>query len=182
MNEKHKNTKLLFFSHTNNLQILYGIRASMADATAPLNQSLLPSSTPNAIIPLQFPISTKLNHSNFLTWKSQIEPIVHGFKLTNFLEDAPPARQIQTDAGTTVLNPAFSNWECQDQLLLGWIRSSLTETILAQVSSCKTSNELWVSLKQSFSATSRARLTDLRRQLHSAVKGSSSCADYLHKM
>jgi gag-polypeptide of LTR copia-type len=65
---------------------------------------------------------------------------------------------------------------------LGWIRSSLTETIQAQISSCRTSIELWTSLKQSFFATSRARLTDLRCQLHSAHKGSSSCTNYFQKM
>jgi hypothetical protein len=67
----------------------------MANAQTPLTPTpLLPSTNTDSIIPLQFPISTKLNHSNFLTWKSQIEPVVHGFKLTKFLEEAPPERHI----------------------------------------------------------------------------------------
>lgn len=153
----------------------------MADAT--LNPSDHPPAQPppsiDPIIPLNYPISTKLNQNNYLTWKSQIQPIIHGFNLTRFLDEPPPVRTIPNSAGVMVNNPAFHLWDRQDQLLIGWIRSSLTETIQGQVSSCSTTGELWSSLKQTYSATSRAHLTNLHRQIQTTTKGSSSCSDYL---
>lgn len=156
----------------------------MADASrvtpTPIPQPpLLPSPSTDPIIPINFPIATKLNPNNYLTWKSQIQPIIHGFNLTRFLDGPVPTRTIQTDAGQTQDNPAFHPWDLQDQFLLGWIRSSLTEGIQAQVANCPTTCELWSTIRQIYSATSRARLTDLKRQLQTTTKGASSCTDYL---
>jgi gag-polypeptide of LTR copia-type len=67
-------------------------------------------------------------------------------------------------------------------MLLGWIRSSLTEIIQGQVAACQTTTDLWSCLKHSYSATYNARLTDLRRQINSSLKGSSSCIDYLNRL
>jgi hypothetical protein len=134
------------------------------------------------IIPLNFRIATKLTESNFLTWKSQIQPTVHGFNLNKYLEEPPPEKKIPDANGQLHDNPIFSHWERQDQLLLGWIRSSLTEIVQSQVSSCGTSYDLWNDLKQSYSATSRARITDLHCQIQTTTKGSTSCADYLRRM
>lgn len=118
----------------------------------PSNPPILPLPAADLIIPLNYPTTTKLNHSNFLTWKSQIQPIVHGINLTRFLDKPPPERTIHTANGQVIDNPVFSAWDRQDQLLLGWIRSSLIETVQAQVSSCTTSRDLWNSLKQTFFA------------------------------
>ena len=60
--------------------------------------------------------------------------------------------------------------------------SSLTETTLGQVVSCKTSADLWKSLQQSFSSTSRAHLSELKRSLQTITKGGSSCADFCQKI
>ena len=91
-------------------------------------------------------------------------------------------RSLQTTNGQFINNPIFKHWERQDQMLLGWIRSSLTETIQGQVASCLTTSSLWSSLIHSYSATSRVRLNDLRRQIQSSTKGSASCIDYLNRM
>jgi hypothetical protein len=135
----------------------------------------------NSIIPLNFPIATKLNHNNYRTWKSQVQLIIHGFNLTRFLEEPPLAKTLPSTDGQTITNPAFHSWHCQDQMLLGWIRSSLTETIQGQVATCQTTVDLWSRLKHSYSATSNARLTDLCRQTNSSLKGSGSCIDYLNR-
>lgn len=120
-----------------------------------------------SMITLNLPISTKLTHTNFLTWKSQILPVIKGYNLGSYLE----ARTSNSD---------FSDQ--QDQLILAWMRSSLTESIQAQMVSCNSTAELWSSLTQIFSATSRAHLTDLRCQLQTTSKGSSTISEYLQRM
>lgn len=47
---------------------------------------------------------------------------------------------------------------------------------------CATTKELWTTLTQIYTSTSRARHTDLRRQLQTTSKGSLSCSDFLQKM
>lgn len=96
--------------------------------------------------------------------------VINGYNLGRYLDRA----QTQATKGE------FSDQ--QDQLILAWIRSSLTESIQAQVVSCDTTAELWSSLTQIFSATSRTRLTDLRRQLQTTTKGNSTCSEYLQRM
>lgn len=139
------------------------------DPEAPIISSSSNPPTTDAVILLNIPISTKLTRTNFLAWKSQIEPVLHGYGLHHFLT-------------STFTNPPSQSWTKQDQLILAWLRSSLSETLLGQVVSCTTSSALWTNLQQSFSATSRARLTELWRALQTTVKGRSTCTEYLNKM
>jgi gag-polypeptide of LTR copia-type len=67
-------------------------------------------------------------------------------------------------------------------LLLGWIHSSLTESIQAQVISCTSTVGLWTHIQQSFSSSSRAQLNDLYRQLQTTTKCSTSFIEYLQKI
>lgn len=125
------------------------------------NTSISQNNLIEPIVTLNLSIATKLSHTNFLTWKSQILPVIKGYNLGRYI----------AAAGTG----EFS--ERQDQLLLAWICSSLTEPIQAQVVSCETTADLWQNLTHIFSATSRARLTNLCRQLQTTTKGSSSCSE-----
>jgi gag-polypeptide of LTR copia-type len=81
-----------------------------------------------------------------------------------------------------VINHEYLTWHRQDKLLLGWIHSYLTESIQTQVVSCATTADLWSTLLNTISFASRAQLIDLRRQLQTITKGSSSCSEYLQKI
>ena len=147
----------------------------MASPTDPPIQNLIQNQNQNqitSIVTITQPISTKLTETNFITWKAQILPIINGYDLVRFLGDVPAD---QTDLQKSM-------WNRQDQLLLGWIFSSLTENLQSQVSGCSTTAEVWTTLMQIFSSTSRARATDLRRQLQNTKKGASSCTDFLKTM
>jgi gag-polypeptide of LTR copia-type len=50
---------------------------------------------------------------------------------------------------------------------------------MAQVISSTTTQEFWRSLEKYFSSTSRARLTELKRQIQTANKDGLSCSEYL---
>lgn len=155
----------------------------------PINPSSQPlphplsTSTTEPIILLNHPISTKLTRTNFLAWQPQILPILHGYGLNRFIEPSPPPPELLTDStGRTSPNPAFLPWTKQDQIVLGWLRSSLSETLLGQMFSCKTSARLWSSLQSNFSASSRAHLSELRCKLLNTTKAGSSCSDYVQTM
>jgi hypothetical protein len=84
--------------------------------------------------------------------------------------------------GSITINHEFLPWHRQDQLILGWIWSSLTKLIQAQVVSCITTSDLWSTLSNTFSSSSRARLTELRRKLDTSTKGSLSYSDYVQQI
>lgn len=118
------------------------------------------------LVILNLLISTKLNRSNFLAWKSQILLALHGHDLFRYLDEDPPLKNITVE-GVEKSNPAYFHWYKQDQLLLTWIRSLLSETILNQVVSV---------------SSSRARLTELCRSLQNTTNGGSSCFDFCQRI
>jgi hypothetical protein len=120
------------------------------------------SSTTDQIIFINLPIFTKLNNTNYLIWKSQIMLILHGYNLLKFIENPPPSQTIIGQDGSITINHEFLPWHRheflpwhrQDQLILGWIWSSLTKLIQAQVVSCITTSDLWSTLSNTFSSSS----------------------------
>jgi gag-polypeptide of LTR copia-type len=72
---------------------------------------------------ISIPVSTKLDRTNFFTWRSQIEPIVDGYGLTKHLDSsfAPPSRQI-TEDDTSSPNTEFRLWHMQDSVA-SWMAS-----------------------------------------------------------
>jgi gag-polypeptide of LTR copia-type len=158
-----------------------------------LNPNLISNSSPTSfvsngnqeppLVMLSLPISTKLDRENYLSWQSQIVPLLHAYGLFRFLEaNSSPPLTVLTNTGAIQPNPAYLPWYKKDQMLLEWLRSSLTREVLAQVVSAKTSADLWLMLQQSFSATSRARLSELRHKLQNTFKGASPCLEYIQKI
>ena len=122
-----------------------------------------PSNPPsNPLIFLSIPVSTKLNRTNFLAWQSQIVPILHGYGLHKF-----------------IIEPASDE---NKQLLLRWLRSSLSQTLLGQVLSCTSSFDLWTTLQSTFSVTSKACLVELRRKLFNTTKKGMNCTNNITAM
>ncbi|KAJ1685430.1 hypothetical protein LUZ63_016820 [Rhynchospora breviuscula] len=147
----------------------------------PENSGLLAQSSP--MVFLNLPIHTKLSRSNFLAWRSQIEPLLHAYGLSSFITSpALSPSAVHPVTGQVQLNPDYLSWYKQDQMILAWLRTSLSESVLAQVVSCSTTFDLWRHLTQSFSASSRARLTELKTRLQTATKGGSSCSEFLQQI
>jgi len=142
------------------------------------------SSSFNAIAHLEPPVSEKLTRDNFLLWKAQVLPPIRGAQLEDILDgtDLAPAKTIEDDKKQVVPNSAYSIWLAKDQQVLGYIVNSLSTTVLAQVATLKSASEVWRALEGMYSAQSRARVTNLRKQLANLKKGSMSVAAYFNKM
>jgi gag-polypeptide of LTR copia-type len=148
-----------------------------SQASSPNISTTTNPSSIDQIVHVNVPISTKLTDSNFLSWKNQIQLIIEGHDLESYLYNPTPDPTSINTKGETILNPIFLAWKRQDKLLNAWIRSSLSDSNLAQVMSSPTCKDLWQALESYFSTTSRARLQDLKRQLQTVSKGNSNCND-----
>jgi hypothetical protein len=106
---------------------------STSTITTPNSTDTTTFSSIDPIISLTLLVAIELNESNFLTWKSQILLLIYGYDLSKFLESSPLEKNLHTPSGQIELNLSYLSWRQQDQLLLGWLRSSLTESLLTEV-------------------------------------------------
>ncbi|GAV73897.1 UBN2_3 domain-containing protein [Cephalotus follicularis] len=135
------------------------------------------SSSPQAIIQppvanIHHFLSIKLNASNYLIWRSQFLALLRGYDLLSYVDGT-------LDDGSP--KPAYILWHKQDQLLLSWLLSSLTESVHAQVVGLESSHAVWQYLSSAFSSQSQTRIMQLRLSLHSLKKGADSMSSYLLK-
>ncbi|RVW60450.1 Retrovirus-related Pol polyprotein from transposon RE2 [Vitis vinifera] len=115
-------------------------------------------------LPMSFThsFSVKLVNNNFLIWKQQVVFAIKGYGLQRFVifEFAiPPCFLLKEDAQAGNVNKAFVEWEQQDQLLLSWLFSSISEKVLP-----------------------RAKSGQFKDQLKTTKKGSLNVVEYLSKI
>ena len=79
-------------------------------------------------------------------------------------------------------NPAYINWRAQDQILLGWLLSSVSEGILSSILNCENSRDAWRSIEKQFGAQSEAKIMQLRYELNVLRKESMSVEEYCLKV
>jgi hypothetical protein len=80
----------------------------------------------------------KLNHDNFLLWKAQLIPYFKGRDLFGYLDGSNPkptklisVTHPESSVVSERLNPTYSHWIRQDNLILSTLMTSLSEPILA---------------------------------------------------
>jgi hypothetical protein len=95
--------------------------------------SLLTTST----IPSSFsiPVAEKLSKMNYQVWRMQVMPAICAAHLEDLLFgiEKMPTKMIADKDGDATLeksNPDYLNWVTRDQVLLGYIFSSLTREVL----------------------------------------------------
>ncbi|GAB2227748.1 hypothetical protein Drorol1_Dr00009575 [Drosera rotundifolia] len=119
-------------------------------------------------------ISTKLINTNFLVWKMQVLPVLRCHGLLG-LVDGTLGRPIGAET-----DPSVIAWLRLDQMVLAWLASSLSDTILLQVIHCSSAREIWQTLEVLYGTLSRAHIQSVKRELHSLTKGTLSISAYVH--
>ena len=156
---------------------------NLASSSAPVHNTTVNSE----ISSFTFNTLVKLDQSNFLIWRSQVLASIRGNRLEKFIDDSttpPPshiAQRIRDDI-RSVENPEFVIWRSQDQVLLGWLLSSMSEGIISLVFNLETSLEVWKAIETQFGSQSKSRLLHLRYMLNSTRKDDLNINDYFIKM
>jgi hypothetical protein len=119
----------------------------------------------------------KLEGPNYLAWVSQFQPILRGNDLQGLVDgsDYCPPQFINSEEGNRITNPAYVTWQRKDQLLLSWIISSLTPSIVSSMYGVNTSFQAWTTLATKFASQSKSRISHLKRQLQTLQQGSKTC-------
>ena len=172
MYKDHKSNKIYyvssFFISVIYLLFFYGIRASTRQTSNLMSSSKITTDQPT-VISMPTVTTVKLNHDNFLLWKAQLVPYFKGQDLFGYLDGSIPkllkiisVTNSETATTSERLNPAYSHWIRQDNLILSTLMTSLSEPILAQVVNYTTSMAVWNALDDTFSSRSRARILQIR--------------------
>lgn len=128
-------------------------------------------------------VTIKLNDSNYLLWKTQMESLLRSQKLMGFVTGQIP---VPAEHTTTVVNnvevqapnPHYEAWICTDQLVISWIFGTLTEEVLGTVHCLTTSRDVWCSLADNYNKSSVAREFELRRTLQLMTKRGKDFSTY----
>lgn len=110
-------------------------------------------------------------------------PVIKGNRLDSFINSTNPCPPQETviDKGSEP-NPKHDEWMVKDQLLLGWLYSSITPEVAAQLINCTTSQQLWTSIEQMTGAATRAKELWYKGEIQRTRKGSMKMKEYLNKM
>lgn len=111
-----------------------------------------------------YQITAKLDDDNFPVWLQQVEPVLRADKLHRFCVSPQIPQQFLTDENrvANIENPAYQEWELQDQLLLAWIQASLSPSLLAKCIGCRHTWQLWDKVHNHSYAKTRAQARQLR--------------------
>ncbi|WVZ48888.1 hypothetical protein U9M48_000283 [Paspalum notatum var. saurae] len=135
-------------------------------------------------------VSIKLNQENYLLWTAQVLPYLRSQGLSGHIDGSLPApRQTiatepseDTSEQSIVVNPEFTSWYHQDQLVLSVIDSSLTEEVLSTVVGSTSARQTWRTLEKMFKSSSRAWIMQIRMQLATIQKNDLNAAEYFRKV
>ncbi|KAK0601129.1 hypothetical protein LWI29_021446 [Acer saccharum] len=129
--------------------------------------------------PMKLELTVKLDHNNYLLWRQQIQAAIKGNRLSSFIDSTISAPNHKNLDGS--VSETYLAWEQQDQMLLCWILSSISQELLPELVGCSTASEAWRTLEQLFTSQSRANVMQLKLQLQTLKKGGLSMTEYIMK-
>nr|XP_023913981.1 uncharacterized protein LOC112025541 [Quercus suber] len=131
-------------------------------------------------------MSIKLDYTNYIPWKHQLVTILEAYSLIEHIDGTTlkpsPLLLDATGIPTSVVNLEFQSWNIRDKALLSLINSTLTPQVFSLVVGVTNSREVWNTLEQRFTSTSRANILNLKLELQSLKKGNDSVNNFLQKI
>uniref|UniRef100_A0A6N2KU85 Retrotransposon Copia-like N-terminal domain-containing protein n=1 Tax=Salix viminalis TaxID=40686 RepID=A0A6N2KU85_SALVM len=131
-------------------------------------------------------MSIKLDRTNYPLRLAQIVLILKSKNLMGFVtgtNPCPPEFKSNSDGTiTTEVDPRYTAWHQQDQMILSWINNSLSPAVLSKVARFTSSQTTWVSLERRYASQSKNRILQLRHDLLTVKGDSLSITDFVDKI
>ncbi|KAL5756686.1 hypothetical protein ACOSP7_021124 [Xanthoceras sorbifolium] len=94
-------------------------------------------------------IPVQLDRDNYVHWRAQVLPAIKAFELDNFISDLKPilakfVEVVSSNASVkeTVVNKEYSSWRMADRLFKCWLFSTISPSLIGEVTDCETSQEV----------------------------------------
>lgn len=125
-------------------------------------------------------VSLKLDSSNHLLWKTQVESLIESQELLGFITGATkPAEATDNEDGGNASTADMAAWTRTDRLIKAWITANLSDEALGTVVGLTTSFEVWTSLANTYAQNSEAREYELLLKLQEKKKDTTSLNDFI---
>ena len=125
----------------------------------------------------------KLTPTNYPSWRAQFNYLLLGYNLWGYLNgDTPCPEATKNQNGVITLNPLYSHWVQQDQLLFHAIFASLSEPLMHFIAFATTSREAWDKIARTYANRSRSRLMSLKEKLSNTTRGNKSVTEFLQEV
>ena len=165
--------------------------STSADTTQSTHATLIPttqsfSQSPSPLLLLSNMsnlMSIKLDYTNYIPWRHQLVTILEAYSLNDHIDGiaTKPSPYVLDSVGnaTSVVNLEFQAWKIKDKALLSLINSTLSPQVFSLVVGITSSREIWSTLEQRLTSTSRANILNLKLELQSLKKGNDSINNFL---
>jgi histone deacetylase 1/2 len=129
-------------------------------------------------------VSVKLDDSNYLQWKQQVEGVLRGTKLVKYVvsPQIPPVFLNDADRESGSENLAYTEWEEQDSLLCTWVLSTVSSSLLSRFVRLRHSWQVWEEIHNYCFTQMRTRSRQLRSELRAITKGSRSISEFITRI
>lgn len=124
-------------------------------------------------------ISIRLEESNFLLWRFQVENTNKGFGLEEFIykTNQVPLKFLVGLNNAIVPNPTYITYQ-----RISWLLASIGSNFLLQLIECSTTQEVWSPISQLFNSQSIAKVMHYKHQMQVLKNNNLSIREYLIKM
>lgn len=108
---------------------------------------------------------SKLTATNYLMWSRQVRALLDGYGLGGHLDGSMivPAETLNVD-GEIFVNPAYTIWKRQDQLIYSALIGALSVKVQPIVSRSTTASHVWNTLSSTYAKPSRGHIKQLKKQ------------------
>ncbi|KAG6737760.1 hypothetical protein POTOM_059290 [Populus tomentosa] len=130
-------------------------------------------------------IAIKLDGTNFFAWSAQLIPLFRSYGLIGIVdgsEPSPPQFSSDEYKAQGTRNSANVILQYKDQMVLGWIISSLSLMVVSTIYGLETSRLAWQALGARFVVPSTSQISLIKRKLQSLQQGSMSCQQFLDEV
>ena len=140
---------------------------TMTNTITHINPSLLLLSNMSSMM------TVKLDCSNYIVWKQQIEVILETYSMIDAINDTVMAPEV---------HPDFLIRRNREQALFTFLNSTLSPSVLALTVGQKSGRGVWKVLEKRFASISTSSVMRLRNELSAVKKGADSIDIYFQKI
>ncbi|XP_070674720.1 uncharacterized protein [Malus domestica] len=137
-------------------------------------------------------VNVKLDDSNYLNWHFQIQLLLESNGIMGFVDGSHPcppqfsdqsgASGMNSSSNASVATDEFMIWKMHDKAVMQLLTATLSPAALSCAIGSKSSQDIWIRLKEQFSTVSKTSIFQMKSNLQTIKKGSDSVSQYLHRI
>ncbi|KAM1803515.1 hypothetical protein ACFX12_029489 [Malus domestica] len=139
-------------------------------------------------------VSVKLDDSNYLQWHFQMQLMLEGYGIMNFVDGSnpcpPPFSSTSssdsaisiTESNSRIESDDYKVWKMHDRALMQLITATLSSVAISCAIGSSSARDLWVRLQERFSIVSKTSIFQLKSDLQNIKKGADSVTQFLQRI